>query len=155
MRKGVIVWMAMAAILTAGAAWGAGTNTLTVQATVAGTCKFSSGTATLNFGTLDPAVGTNVDAPDTPVQFWCTKGVTNDLITANNGLNPGSGKRQMSNATSGDLIPYTLSLDPGTGTNAGPGSPRTLTLKGTVLGSDYTAVSAGTYSDTVTLSINP
>jgi spore coat protein U-like protein len=153
MRKGVIVWVAMAVFLTAGAAWALDTNTLTVNASVTGTCKFVSSTSTLNFGALDPAVGTDVNAPNTPVTFWCTKGVT-DSIAADNGGNFASGKRGMI-GPGGDVIPYTLNLAKDTNANAGPGNPRTLTLSGTVLGTDYTAKSAGSYSDTVKLSINP
>jgi spore coat protein U-like protein len=63
-------------------------------------------------------------------------------------------KNRMKDAVSGEFIPYTLALSK-TGTNGGPGAPRTLTIAGTVLGTDYTGVSAGSYTDTVLLTVTP
>jgi hypothetical protein len=153
MKKLIVVLVAIMFVATAGAAMATGTNTLTVSASVASTCKFVSGTSTLNFGTLDPSVGTNVNASGSTT-FWCTKGVTTDAIVADNGLYY-SGSRQMKDTVSGDVIPYSLALTKDGNTNAGPGSPRTLTIGGTVAGIDYTSKSAGSYSDTVVLSITP
>ncbi|MFZ3209205.1 MAG: hypothetical protein WA140_10280, partial [Geobacteraceae bacterium] len=78
-----------------------------------------------------------------------------DAITAANGSNWSGTKRQMKDTTGADLIPYSLSLTPDGSANAGPGSPRTLTLNGTVLGTDYTTKTASNYSDTVVLNITP
>ena len=91
----------------------------------------------------------------TSIRLWCTKGVTTDLITANVGLNPAGAIRQMRDSVSTDLIPYSLTLTPVAGANAGPASPRTLNIAGSVLAADYTSKAAGSYSDTVTLSITP
>ena len=155
MKKiGMILTSLAMVFIFAGVSLAAGSNTLTVQANVAGTCKFSSATSLLDFLTLDPSVGSNVTVTAT-TQFWCTKGVTTDVITANNGVNFSGGSKNMKHATLADLIPYTLTLTPDGAANNGPASPRTLTLSGTVLGVNYAGVSAGTYSDTVTLSINP
>jgi len=156
MRKGLVFWIAAAVFVTAGAAWAADTNTLTVQANVAGTCKFTAPkTSTLNFGSLDPSVGTDVSG-STTTTFWCTKGVTTDAVSAGPGLHFTGGKNAMQGpAPSLELIPYTLTLTKDAQTNAGPATPRTLTIAGTVLGADYTAKSAGAYSDTVTISILP
>lgn len=154
MRKIVAITLTAAIVATAGAAMAADSNTLTVQASVTGTCKFSSGTSTLNFGALDPSVGTNVNG-STTTNFWCTKGVTTDAIAANNGSNWSGTKRQMLDTVSTDLIPYTLTLTPDGSANTGPASPRTLTIGGQVLGTDYTGKTAGSYSDTVTLNITP
>jgi len=153
MRKCMVVFMALAVLAAGGAAWAADTNTLTVSASVTPTCKFSSTTSTLNFGALDPSVGGNVNG-STTTQFWCTKGVTTDDVTASLGQNPAGTVRQMRDSASTDLIPYSLTLTKA-GTNAGPASSRTLTIAGTVLAADYTAKSAGSYSDTVTLTISP
>ncbi len=153
MKKLLTMLVAIGILAAAGSAMASGTNTLTVTAAVAGTCKFSSGTSTLAFGTLDPSVGTDVSGSGT-TQFWCTKGTT-ESISAGNGANYDGSKRNMLDSVSGDKIPYTLTLTPDGNPNAGPGSPRTLTIGGQVLGTDYTAKSAGSYSDTVTLSITP
>jgi len=154
MRKSITVFIALAVLAAGGAAWAADSNTLTVSANVAGTCRFTGAkTSTLSF-TLDPSVGTDVNASSTTT-FWCTRGVTTLPFTNDQGLHFAAGKNQMRDAVSADVIPYTLSLTPDGTLNAGPGSPRTLTIAGNVLGADYTAKSAGTYSDTVILSINP
>ena len=149
MRKSIAVFIAFAVLAAGGAAWAADTNTLTVNASVLETCKFSSLTSTLNFGTLDPSVGTNISG-STTTQFWCTKGVTTDAIV----LDP-THTLEMKHATSPDVIPYTLSLTKDVSSNSGPVSPRTLTIAGNVLGTDYTGKSAGSYLDTVTLTITP
>ncbi|MGZ8474567.1 MAG: spore coat protein U domain-containing protein [Candidatus Deferrimicrobiaceae bacterium] len=153
MRKSLTVFIAVAVLAAGGAAWAADTNTLTVSASVAGTCKFSAPkTSALNF-TLDPSVGTDVSG-STTTTFWCTKGVTTDAITNNNGLHFNAGKNQMAATVGTDVIPYTLSLTPDGLTNGGPTVTRTLTIAGSVLGADYTSKSAGSYADTVVLTIN-
>jgi len=153
MRKNITVFIVLAMLAAGGAAWAADTNTLTVQASVTGTCRFSSGTSTLNFGALDPSTPVLVNGSST-TQFWCTKGVTTGAITATNGTSWSGSSRRMT-GPGGDLIPYSLSLTPDGIPNAGPGTPRTLTISGAVLAADYTGVSAGSYSDTVALNINP
>jgi hypothetical protein len=156
MKKLIAITAAAAIVAMAGSAMAADTNTLTVQASVTGTCKFVSASSTLDFGALDPSLATN-PTKQTTTTFWCTKGVTTDLIAAGNGLHydATASKRQMlDTGTSGDLIPYTLTLTKA-GSNAGPGSPRTLTIQGDILNSDYKNKTASNYSDTVQLSINP
>jgi spore coat protein U-like protein len=155
MRKRFTVFIALAVLAAGGAAWALDTNTLTVTASVTGTCKFvAPKTSTLSF-TLDPSVGTNIST-STTTTFWCTKGVTLLPFGSGPGLYFAGGKNNMRDSVSGDSIPYTIdSLIPDGGSNAGPGSPRTLTIAGTVLATDYTTKSAGNYSDTVALTINP
>ena len=150
------VFIALAVLAAGGAAWAADTNTLTVSASVTGTCKFQAPkTSTLDFGALDPSVGVDTTVSAT-TQFWCTKGVTTSPFAYGQGLYFAGGKNNMRDAVSGDVIPYTIdSLTPDGNANAGPGSPRTLTIAGTVLATDYTSKAAGTYSDTVLLTINP
>lgn len=154
MRKSISVFIALAVLAAGGAAWAADSNTLTVQASVTGTCKFvAPKTSTLDFGALDPANAIAVNGTATP-QFWCTKGVTTDAIVASLGSNPVAGVRQLKDTAGTDLIPYTLALAT-SGTNLGPGTPRTLTVTGTIAAGSYTAVAASSYSDTVTLTLTP
>ena len=61
----------------------------------------------------------------------------------------------MKDSVSGDVIPYTLTLVKDASDNTGPATPRTLTINGQVLGPDYTGKTAGSYIDTVTLTITP
>jgi len=153
MRKSIPVFIALAVLAAGGAAWASDTNTLTVTASVTGTCKFSSTTSSLDFGALDPSNAVIVNG-SASTQFWCTKGVTTDVMTAGNGGHHNGTSRQMA-GPGGDLIPYSLTLSPVAGANAGPASPRTLNIAGSVQAADYTSKAAGSYSDTVTLSITP
>jgi uncharacterized membrane protein len=56
MKKILVIITAVAITAMAGAAMAADSNTLTVTASVTGTCKFVTGTSNLNFGALDPSV---------------------------------------------------------------------------------------------------
>jgi Spore Coat Protein U domain len=141
-------------VVTAMPASAADTKDLNVTANVTGVCKFRTTTPdTLPFGTLDPSVGTDVNA-SVNVLYWCTKGVTNNVVTAGQGQNFTGGKNNMKLATGTDLIPYTLSIT-STGTPGGPAVNLTAAVSGTVLGTDYTGKTAGSYSDLVVLTVNP
>jgi len=155
MKKLLAITATAAIIAMAGAAIAADSNTLTVSASVTGTCKFSSGTSTLAFGALDPSASTN-PTQSTTTDFWCTKGVTTDSFNAQNGLHFAAGKRQMlAQGTSGDVIPYSLTLTKDALSNGGPTVTRTLTIKGDILNADYVSKTADTYQDTVTIDITP
>jgi spore coat protein U-like protein len=132
----------------------ADTKDLNVTASVTGTCKFKTATAeTLAFGALDPSVGTNVNA-SANVLYWCTKGVTTATVAMGNGLSYDGNKRNMKDAVSGDVIPYTLSVTL-SGTPGGPTVDLAAAISGQVLGTDYTGKAAGDYSDAVVLTLNP
>lgn len=153
MKPFFAVAIAIALIAVAGPGMALDQNTLTVSANVLPTCKFSSTTSTLDFGTLDPSSGANVPGTGT-TNFWCTKGVTTEAFSAGNGNNFSGGSRRMA-GPAGDYIPYSLTLTPDGAANAGPTAPRTLAIAGTVLGSDYTGKATGAYSDTVVISLTP
>ena len=63
MKKSLVLALAMGMVMVlGGVAMAVDTNTLTVQASVVGTCKFVAPKAsTLDFGALDPSVGTDVN----------------------------------------------------------------------------------------------
>ncbi len=151
MKKIALAMVVLAVVAFAGAAMAADTNTLTVNATVVGTCKFNTATSTLNF-TLDPSVGTNVNT-STTVDYWCTKGATSTGVTVGQGANWSGATRRMKDGT-GNLIPYSLGVTGDTQAGQGPSVPLTLTINGSVQGTDYTAAAAGSYVDTVTLTLN-
>jgi Spore Coat Protein U domain len=156
MKKLLAITVAVAVVSMAGSAMAAGdTNTLTVSASVTGTCKFNAPkTSALTFPALDPSVNAPVTGTTTTT-YWCTKGVTTDAITADNGANFTAGKRQMKDPVSTELIPYTLTLTKDGVANGGPTVPRTLTIDGGILFADFSAKSSGTYTDTVVLNILP
>lgn len=155
MRFRLAVPVVVVAMFVAGSGWAADSATLTVQAMVTPTCMFQAPrTATLNFGSLNPGGGDVTQSAT--AQFWCTAGVSNLAFAVGNGLNFAAGKRGMKHATFADVIPYSIdSVTPDGNPNAGPLSPRTVTIQGSVLGTDYASVTAGTYSDTVIVSITP
>ena len=153
MKKSMTILIALAVLAAGGAAWAADTNTLTVRASVAPTCRFSTPTSLLDFGLLVPGSGLDVTGSAT-TNFWCTSGVITDAITAGNGLHYSGTSRQVM-GPGGSLIPYSLTFAAGGGANVGPSAPRTLTLSGGILYAGYSGAPGGDYFDTVVLSITP
>lgn len=133
----------------------ADTATLSVTATVVGTCKVTTSTGTLAFGSLDPSSATDGSGSSSDIQFWCTKGAAY-TITDDNGLHEVGSQHRMQSDTlaTAEYIPYNISYT-ASGTGSGPSTPITLSVSGTVLNADYINASADTYSDTVTFTITP
>ncbi len=127
------------------------TATVSVSATVVGTCKFTSG-GSISF-TLDPSVGGNVNGTVTQPTFWCTKGASYN-ITDDDGLYESGTTHRMKHETLTEYIPYSFTYT-ATGTGNGPSNSITMNISSTVLALDYLNASAGSYSDTVTLTIAP
>jgi spore coat protein U-like protein len=159
MKKVLAISAAVAVLAVAGSAFAAGSNTLTVSASVTETCKFVDPSSTLAFGALDPSASADATATVT-TKFWCTKGVSTDAIAAAStvtALDPTTTTgATLKGATTGnvDSIPYTLILTK-SGTNLGPGTPRDLKIDGKITNANYINKTADSYSDTVTLTITP
>jgi spore coat protein U-like protein len=152
--KSLISVSTLLLVFGTGAAVAAGTNTLTVSASVVGVCQFSTTSSTLAFGNLDPSSTSDATATGS-VAYWCTKG-TVASTAAGNGANYDATNsiRRMKNGS--DYIPYSLNVTGGTGTGAGKGSTAlSLSLGGTIINGDFINASAGAYADTVTLTITP
>lgn len=150
--------MAVLACLTAVPAAFGDTGTLAVTATVLSKsqCKFDTATSTLNFGALDPAVASDVNATSS-VDFVCrgSAPVAAFLFTDDNGQNPsGPGARRMRHAAAPEFLPYDLAVSPASGT-VPKNIHRTLTLSGTVRWADFRGSMAGAYADSVIVSILP
>lgn len=143
--KKTILFLAVAAVLAvSGKAMAVGANDLTVSANVLGTCGFTSATSALPFGALDSGNPVNVNASVT-ITYLCSKGVV-AIVTG-----PGAGT--MTDPVSLDTIAYTLGYtsDPGAST----GAAQNLTIDGAVAGGAYAGKTAGNYSQTVTIDVNP
>lgn len=143
----------------AGRSLGANMAALSVTATVLSKsqCKFNSSAATLNFGTLDPTNPVAATATTT-LPIVCHGSAPNATfqITDNDGLyatGPDARRMRNQNVTTA-FIPYQLSYAPASGT-VPKGSVQTLTITGTIQGTGYQTAVAGTYSDTVVLTIAP
>ena len=152
MKKILMALIAVALVAMAGAAMAQDTATVAVSATVVGTCKFATG-GSIPFGNLDPSVGTDQTPAVTQPTFWCTKGA-GYTITDDDGVNKSGTTHQMKHASLTEYIPYSFTYT-ASGTGAGPGSVLTMDIASSVKGTDYQNASAGSYTDTVTLTINP
>ncbi len=135
-------------------------GTLTVSAVVLSrsNCRFVNGPAmNLNFGALDP--GNPVDVSRSATVDYVCRGsapIATFAFEDDGGRNETApGARRMRHATlAAEYLPYDLTYSPPSGT-VPRNVRRTLTVTGTVNGSDYTGIAAGNYSDTVVISILP
>ena len=132
------------------------TANVAVNATVTGTCLFNTGGGAITFA-LDPtsataATGSVTSSPS----FWCTKGTTYS-VAGNDGANSiAVGVRRMKHSTLAEFIPYSFTGTTATGTGNGKTSAITLTLSAaTVANTDFINASAGSYADTVVVTISP
>jgi spore coat protein U-like protein len=117
-------------------------------------CLFQSKGLSLSFGVLNPGSGSDVLVPVSGASTVgdCAPGQTM-TISGDNGLNY-NGTRNLKNAT-GDLIPYSLAGLPQS--RSGPGNDNYVpfTFNGSIPWSAYANASAGSYSDTVIISVTP
>lgn len=137
----------------------AGNGSMTVSAVVVSknNCKFSSGTMALNFGNVDPA--STVDATaSASTGFTCNGSAptVTFFISAGDGLySTGPGVRRMQHATvATEFMAYSLGLSPSSAT-VPKGSAQTLTVTGTIRPFEFQNVRAGTYQDTVVITLTP
>jgi len=152
MKKLIVIVIAIAIIAMAGVAMAGDTATVSVSASVSGTCKFNSGTKTVSY-TLDPATGGNVSGTVSQPTFWCTKGSTY-TITDDNGSNKSGTTYRMKHASLAEYIPYSFTYTD-SGTGQGKSTAITMDIASTVAEAAYINASAGNYSDSVLLTIAP
>lgn len=138
---------AVALLAVSGSAWSNGNS-----------CAFQAKGLSMSFGSLDPSSGTNITRSVSAATLNanrvgdCSAGQTMQ-VSGGNGQFFGGGSRRLSNGS--DFIRYSLSL-PVTGIpGPGNGAYVAFTFNGTVLGTDYANASAGTYSDTVVITVSP
>jgi len=145
---------ALIAVTFAAPAFAGDTATLAVSATISSTCKFTTGSFTMSFGALDPSAAAN-QAQATGITYKCTKGAAATSFSFDGAaVSPTS-----VNITNGtDNIPVALSWTvPATvGTGFGAGSTAiSMTVNGSMLGTNYANVSAGVYTKNVTVIVAP
>ena len=151
MKKILMAMVAVAAVAMAGSAEAAGTTTVGVTATVSGNCRFLTN-GSISYA-LDPATGGNATGTVTQPTFWCTK-ASAYTITDPGGQHDSGGSKRMKHAILDEYIPYTFTFT-ATGTGAGRGTTLSMDIGSTVAGADYINASAGSYADSVTLTIAP
>lgn len=158
--KAIAVGFALCGLAMALPAAAAGSYTLTVNATVVGTCKFTPTTtgsvSVTNNGTnIDPSLATAATGTKT-ITYKCTSGVTPAMAFA--GANdPSVGVHEVkSTATPTNLMLYTVgttALGAGTGFGA---AAQSVDVTVTIAAADYqNAAAAADYTDTLTISITP
>lgn len=137
----------------------AATAMVNVSATILSksNCQFTTASAALNFGSLDPTNPVNKSV-NVPINFVCrgSAPVATFFISDDDGLyetGPNT-KRMRHSANLTAFLPYSITLNPVTG-NADKNVNQILTITGTVLGADYRFATSGSYADVVTLTINP
>jgi len=120
-------------------------------------CKFSTASAVLDFGNLDPTSLVPVTATAS-LTFVCrgSDPVAVYLIGDDNGLNAaGPDARRMQHTTlPGTFIAYGLSYTPDTG-SAPRNVAQILNITGTLAPGSFATAPAGAYADTVVLTIAP
>ena len=114
----------------------------------ADSCRFT-GMSSLAFGNLD--VSSTANAVSTMTMRIQCSGNPTWLVGSDNGLHYSGATKRMKHQTLNDYIPYTLTFAPTTGGKW----IRTITGSGTVLNGDYVNASAGSYSDSVRVTITP
>ncbi len=154
MKKLIVVVMAIAIIAMAGVAMASDTNTVTVNANVGETCKVT-GTSAVSF-TLDPASASNATANGS-ITYWCTRGASGTLAISGYGNDSNGSHYMVSTSTATEKIKYTLTAGTSDSyTGQGKGTPKTLTITGSVSNGDYiNAMALTDYADTVTYTISP
>lgn len=138
----------------------AAAQTLAVSAVILSknNCQFNNPTsAALAFGNLDPVNPVDVTV-NTTFSFVCrgSDPVAAFLLSDDDGLHEtGLNSNRMQHVTNpAAYLPYSIALAPQSG-NAAKNVNQTLTVSGTVLGSDYQTALIGSYADTVTILIQP
>ena len=119
-------------------------------------CKFDNTTATLAFGTLNPANSGDATVTAT-IGFKCAGSAPNATfaITHDSGLyETAANANRMKHATLTEYLPYSVGLSP-TNATVPKNSQQTLTITGTVPEAAYQNAYSGAYSDSVVVTIQP
>lgn len=134
------------------------TGSLTLSATVLSrnVCRFNSTATALNFGVIDPTSTAPVTATLSLV-YRCngSDAVATWTVSSDDGLNEtGAGQPRMQHTTTpGNFLAYSLGF-PGAG-SAPRNVNQAMTVTGTVFPASFSTAIAGSYSDTLVLSILP
>jgi spore coat protein U-like protein len=146
MKKNLAIIAALGIVSMAGVAMAA-TADLDVSATVIPTCTMTGGT--LAFGNLDPTNAVAKTASSIGVTITCTND-TDFTLSGNAGDNAVGSQKYLTNGTSD--IPYSVTI-PASGTGTGSALP--VSIAGAIAAGSYTTATAGSYTDTIELTVTP
>jgi spore coat protein U-like protein len=148
MKKLLAITATAAIIAMAGSAMAATAN-LAVSATVANACSVVGGT--LSFGALNTLTAPVVPGTSAGVTVTCTKSDPY-TVTVDKGTHFVGAQANLKNTTNTDTIPYSLTVP---AVSAGTGAAQTIAITGTIAAGTYNTASAGTYNDTVVITVTP
>jgi spore coat protein U-like protein len=132
----------------------ADTMDMTVRARVNGACRMVTAPL-VNFGILNQVTAPDLTLPSVNVQYRCTKDLVPGTFTIGSSAT-GTYTGAVGNGT--DTIPYTLTWSPAAvtaGLGMAVGQEVSVGVVGAMTGTDYQNVSAGVYSQTVTIEVLP
>ena len=156
MKKLLIAATVSGLFFASAAQAGSSTGTMAVSATVSGTCKITTAAGTLAFGTIDPSIVAAAVTTSTTFAYKCTTGLTPLSMSNNLGVNFVGAQAKM--ASGANLLNYSVAFAAQTltaGTGFGTGSvATTITENGTIALVDAQSAAAGSYTDTVTITLN-
>lgn len=149
--------LATAGVLSAANAIASTTHAVAVSATVTGTCRFNAASgATLAFGTIDPTGIVPVTTSGTAT-YRCNTGLSPG-ITTDLGMNEVGVVSRMRAGVTTNYLPYSFTFGAfaaGTGHGNAPANDKTLTINGSIAVADFQAAAAGSFTDTLVLTISP
>ncbi len=156
--KTILLLASVSGLLSLDAFAGQATGTLAVSATVVNACSVSSGAA-VAFGNYDPAANADTTASGT-FTMQCTNG-TNTAILLGQGANAATGSPTRQMASGNTTLNYQLYTTSGGSTvwdgvtgvpQAANGTAQAITVYGKIPRGQ--AVAAGTYADTVIITLS-
>ena len=148
MKKILAIIAATAITAMAGTAMAA-TASLTVSANISNACSVAGGS--LDFSALNPLTAPLVTKSSTGVSVTCTKGDAYS-VSLGKGENFVGSQAYLKNNNNSDTIPYTVTVP---AVSAATGNAQPITLNGTIAAGSYSTASAGTYGDTMVITVTP
>lgn len=119
-------------------------------------CQFRARGLSMNFGALDPSSGSNVAAGLSAATLGADQaGDCQQLTMTIDGDSGQNGTRRLRNAAGTDFIPYALVGLPAAMPAPGNTKYTTFSFSGMILWNSYANATAGSYSDTVIISVTP
>ena len=141
---------ALTAMLLSGAALAEG-HSVTVNATVSGSCKFNAASSTVSL-TLDPTASTAA-TQNASIGYRCTKGTSPSFSLASGSTSSATGGNLVNGSES---IAYTFSsTSGGAGSGMGAGNDKTLGLSVSVNQANAANVTPNVYTDTIAVTLTP
>jgi hypothetical protein len=161
-RSSIALALMTAGLLASGAAAALDTHTVNVNAVVAGTCKFmAAGPTTVNVqnnvgGNIDPSLtGAGNATGSATINFRCTKNATSSINVGATLYTVPVARTLTSGA---NTMGYTMTLtghsQAGQGFGAG-GVDLPLQVQASITEAVWSVAAAGTYTDSVVLTVNP